>query len=318
MKHRPVRHVLEYIPYLAASRLLMALPHDLVRATGRRLGALAHGLDRKHRSLADANIQATMPEMGEEERRQTVKRCYRNFGSAFCEPFSASKFSEADLASRFRFEGWSHVEEVLHPGKALMFICGHFGSWQVATYPLSHRLGGLHVVARPPDNPYVARDASRMRERFGVKVLPRKGVAHRLFNLLRKGARVGIVIDQRPPPMTGVVVPFLGRPARTSETPAVAAIHTRTSAVPMACRYDGDGRYVMRFGPAIEPEPKGPGAAERLMERYLEAVGRDILAEPEHWFWMHDRWKTGQTADEKMRALREARDAGAPMRFPGD
>lgn len=307
MKRRPVRHLLEYIPYLAVSRTLARLPHDTVRNIGLGLGAAAHSIDRKHRTIARANLARTFPNMTEGERRITERQCYRHAGAAFCEPFSAARLVPSDLESRFRFEGWEHVEAALMPGKSLMFLTSHFGSWQIAPYPLSARLGGLHVVARAPDNPYVARDLGRIREVFGLKVIHRKGVGHRLVNLLRQGGRVGLIIDQRPPPLTGISVPFLGRPARTSEMPAIAAIHTATPAVPMVCWHAGDAGYVIRFQPAIHPEPKGPGAAERLMRRYLDAIGADILEQPQFWFWMHDRWKPGKTAEDKMRSLREAR-----------
>jgi KDO2-lipid IV(A) lauroyltransferase len=287
----------------------MRLPHDAVRGIGLGLGAVAHSIDRRHRAIALANLSHAIPSLDARQRHRTVHQCYRHLGAAFCEAFSASRFSQSELERRFRFEGWQHVEAALAPGKGILFIGGHFASWQIATYPLSARLGGLHVVVRPPDNPYVARDAVRMREKFGVQVLQRKGVGHRLVNLLRRGGRVGLVIDQRPPPQTGITVPFLGRPARTSELPAIAAIQTETPAIPTLCWHAGGGEYVLRFRPAIDPQPRGPGAAERLMRHYLDAISLDILERPQYWFWMHDRWKPGETAEDKMRALREARGA---------
>lgn len=307
MKQRPVRHPLEFIAYLAASRILMRLPHDAVRRIGIGLGAVAYRVDRRHRAIALGNMSQAIPSLDAQQRVQAVKDCYRNLGAALCEAFSASRFSRVELEHRFSFEGWQHVEAVLAPGKGLLFIGGHFASWQIASYPLSARLGGLNVVVRPPDNPYVARDSVRMREKFGVHVLQRKGVGHRLVNLLRRGERVGLIIDQRPPPRTGITVPFLGRPARTSELPAIAAIHTDTPAIPTLCWHAGGGKYVLRFRRAIEPEPRGPGATQRLMRRYLDAISLDIREQPRYWFWMHDRWKPGETAEDKMRALRDAR-----------
>ena len=269
----------------------MHLPHDVVRGAGRRFGTAMRPILRRHRQLAERNIARAMPELGEDERRRIVRRCYRHFGSAFFEVFTVSRFSNAELDRRFLMEGWHHVESALAAGRGLMLIGGHFGSWQVATFPVARRLGRLHVIARPPDNPFIARDLNRVREQFGVEVLPRSGVGHRLVNLLRRGGTVGIVIDQRVPPKTGIVVPFLGHPARTSEVPAFIATRFGTPAVPVSCRPTEDGRYTIRFGPAIEAGGTGPEAVARLTVRYLDEIERDIREMPELWFWMHDRWR---------------------------
>jgi KDO2-lipid IV(A) lauroyltransferase len=305
MKHRPIRHRVEYLLFLTASKILARLPHDMVRRVGGVLGAVAYRLDRAHRAIALTNLARTFPELDDSELERAVISCYRHFGTAFCEVFSASRFSREDLESRFHFEGWQHVEAALRTGRGIMFLGGHFGSFQIAMYPLSARLGGLHVVVRPTDNPYVNRESVRMRERFGVTVLSRARVGYPIVSLLRHGRHVGLVIDQRPPPKTGTRVTFLGRPCRTSEVPAIAAVHTRALAVPTACLPIADGQYVVRFRPAVEPEPEGHGATNRLMRSYLSAVEADILEHPALWFWMHDRWKPGMDAEDKMRALRK-------------
>ncbi len=291
MKHRPLRHRLEYAAYLALSRVLMALPHRAVRSLGHGLGALGHAMDRRHRTLALRNLALTLTELDETDRRRIVAACYRHFGAAFCEPLSACRFSASELGRHFHVEGYQHLDDALAYGRGALIICGHFGSWQTAIYPLASALGTLYVVARPPDNPFVAHDLRRLRERRGAVVLDRSGVGHRVVNLLRRGEVVGMVVDQRPPPGTGIVVPFLGRPARSTEVPAFIATRLGTPAVPMTCWPHDDGTYTVRLDPPIAAAGRGPEAVERLTRAYLATVERDIRRQPELWLWMHDRWK---------------------------
>ena len=291
MKHRPVRHRLEYTAYLALSRLLMILPHRAVRSLGHGLGALGHAVDRSHRTLALGNLVLALTDLGEADRRRIVAACYRHFGAAFCELISTSRFSAEELGRYFRVEGVEHLESAVAHGRGALIICGHYGSWQTAIYPLARAFGTLYVVARPPDNPYVARDLRRLRERWGVIVLDRSGVGHRVVNLLRRGEVVGMVVDQRPPPGTGIVVPFLGRPARSTEVPALIATHLGTPAVPMTCWPHDDGTYTIRLHPPIAADGRGPEAVERLTRTYLATVEDDIRRRPELWLWMHDRWR---------------------------
>lgn len=268
----------------------MKLPVDVARGMGRAVGAGFEMVDPKHRRLADANLTMALPELDGDQRRRIVDGCYRHFGSVFFELFPASQFSETELDERFVFEGWHHVENAASD-RGLIFICGHFGSWQVATYPVARRLGGLHAVARPPDNPYVAHDLLRVRQKFGIEILHRKGVGHRVVNLLRRGSAVAFVIDQRVPPKTGISVEFLGHPARTSEVPAFIATRTGAPAIPVSCWPTDGGRFTIRIGRAIEAEGKGADAVQRLTRRYLESIEAEIRRRPELWLWMHDRWK---------------------------
>ncbi|MCD4748112.1 MAG: hypothetical protein K8R59_01955 [Thermoanaerobaculales bacterium] len=59
----------------------------------------------------------------------------------------------------FDIEGRQYLEAAIEMGRGGLLICGHIGSWQVGPYLLGRLLGQFHVVARPPDNPYVALDA---------------------------------------------------------------------------------------------------------------------------------------------------------------
>jgi KDO2-lipid IV(A) lauroyltransferase len=291
MKHAPVRHRLELIPYLALKRLVLSLSHQRARAFGRMVGRIGCSLDSRHRRLALENLAAARPDLDEGECERVIRTCYEHFGSAFAEAVSAGRFTAAEVEQRFDIEGVEHLEPFRDQGRGGLLICGHFGSWQVAPYAISGLLGGLDVVVRPPDNPFVARDIDRLRRRCGVRVLERSGAAHKIFNIVRRGGHVGMVIDQRVPPRTGIVVPFLGRPARTSPVPAIVALRNRAPAIPTVCVPAPGGRYHLRFEAPVWGEGRGDEAVARLTETYLERLGEHILNRPELWLWMHDRWR---------------------------
>jgi KDO2-lipid IV(A) lauroyltransferase len=291
MKNAPIRHRLELLPYLAVRSLILAMPHQAVRRFGRRLGRLGHALDQHHRELAMRNLAAAMPGLGEAERAGVVRRCYEHFGSAFAEAISAGRFTEDEVARRFDVEGLEHLETVQRAGRGGILFCGHLGSWQVAPYAISRLLGGFDVVARPPDNPFVARDVDRLRQRCGVRVLARTGAGHKVYRIVRQGGLVGMVIDQRVPRGTGIVVPFLGRPARTSPVPAFVALRNRAPVMASVCLPAPAGRYTLRFDAPLWAEGRGDEAVARLTAELMERIGIEIRRRPEMWLWMHDRWR---------------------------
>jgi KDO2-lipid IV(A) lauroyltransferase len=291
VKDAPVRHRLELLPYLATKRLILSLSHERVRRSGAALGRLAHRVDRSHRQVALDNLAMVMPELDEEARSDTVRACFEHFGAAFCEVLSAPRFDRDSILERFDVEGEGHLQGAIELGRGVLVVCGHYGAVQVAMYPIGIRFDGVHIVARPPDNPHIAADVKRARERFGNRQVDRGGGAHRALNLIRRKAVVGFLVDQRPPAGSGIVVPFMGHPARSSPVPAFISIHSGCPAVPMTCWPIADGRYRLRFGPPILPEGKGPEAVEALTTRYMETVAADIRDQPHLWLWMHRRWK---------------------------
>jgi len=292
MKHAPIRHRLEYLGYRALTRPLRKRGLEEVHRLGRRLGRLWWRVDRKHRRIADGNLRLVFPEFGEEKRRRIIRDCYQHFGLAFSEIFSAAGLDADEILNYTVFEGWEHVEAVRKEGRGILFTCGHYGNWQFAVWPVALRLGTLHVVARPPDNPLVARDARELRRRHGVVTLNRRGAGHRTFKLIRKGEGVGIVIDQRIRPRDhGIVIPFLGQPARSTPVPAFITARSGGVAIPMSCVWrPEEGHYRIRFSEPIEGRGKDDAAIEALARRLLEPIEKDIRSAPHYWLWMHRRW----------------------------
>jgi KDO2-lipid IV(A) lauroyltransferase len=291
MKHAPVRHALEYLPYLVIKRLLLGISHTGVRRFGRALGSFVHRFDQRHRRIAVSNLMMAMPETSQEERERIVRACYQHFGAAFCEAVSAGRFDPDEVKRRFDIEGMEHVEAARTRDRGLLLVCGHFGAWQVAPYALGQIFGGVHVVARPPDNPHVAKDIHQLRERCGVTVISRGGAGHRIFNIVRKKGVLGMVIDQRVPDNTGIIVPFMGIPARTSSVPAFIALRNRAPAIPTLCYPSENGRYRLVFREPIEGTGTDDEAVADMTTRMLEGIAADIRQHHELWLWMHRRWR---------------------------
>lgn len=292
MKHRPLGHRVEYGFYLAVKGFLRALPHAAARSFGRGLGSLAHRLDRRHREVALRNMALALPELTEAERRRLVKECFRHFGAALCDAISSTRFPPVELCHRMSLRGWEHLEEAERRGKGIFILSAHLGLWELVPPIVGLTRGRMDIVVRPADNPWLDGELRALRERFGNAVIPKRGAARRMLEVLRGGGRVGILIDQRVQEREGIAVPFFGRPALT--TPVLARLSLRTGAavVPIAAYPEPGGRYRVVVRPAILPPENGDdeNAVADLTRRYLESAEEDIRAQPEMWLWMHRRW----------------------------
>jgi KDO2-lipid IV(A) lauroyltransferase len=293
LKNRPVRHRIEYGLYLGLKGFLRALSHPAARKFGRSVGALAHALDRRHREVALRNLALALPEVGPEERARLVKACFRHFGAALCDTISSTRFGATDFCHLFTLEGWENLEEAERRGKGIFILSAHLGFWEAVPPMIGLTRGRMDTVFRPADNPWLDRELRALRERSGNAVIPKRGAARRMIEVLRAGGRVGILIDQRVQAKEGITVPFFGHPALTSPVLARLSLRTGAAVVPIAAYPLPKGRYRLVVRPAILP-PEGAGDGDEtvaaLTRRYLEAAEEDIRAHPEQWLWMHRRW----------------------------
>jgi KDO2-lipid IV(A) lauroyltransferase len=88
-------------------------------------------------------------------------------------------------------------------------------------------------------------------------------------------------------------IDFFGRPAATHRGPALFALKTGAPMVMGLLLRQSDGRYAAEFEEI--PHDDLHGASERnvaeLTRRHTAVLERYIRLYPDHWLWMHKRWK---------------------------
>jgi Kdo2-lipid IVA lauroyltransferase/acyltransferase len=133
-----------------------------------------------------------------------------------------------------------------------------------------------------------------LRREVGVAVVKDRDSAGDALRRLRAGETLAVAVDQNMRPNRGIFVDFFGTPACT--TPAAAVMSLRTGAPLIAAfpvrQPDGTHRVVVQ-GPFAPPEgAKGHQAVVALTQQITHAVEQMVREHPEHWYWLHRRWKT--------------------------
>jgi KDO2-lipid IV(A) lauroyltransferase len=125
-----------------------------------------------------------------------------------------------------------------------------------------------------------------------MRELPDKGSTQAALALLRRGETLAIVVDQNMRPRRGIFVDFFGAPACT--TPAAAVLSLRAGA-PLLAAFpvrQPDGSHVVKMEGPFETSLTGHAAVHDLTQKVTRAVEDAVRAHPDHWFWVHRRWKT--------------------------
>jgi len=290
--------------YWAARGLVLAarlLPGSLMRALGLLVGRLGYLLDGRHRRIALQSVGRCFPERSAAEHRRIVAGCYRHLA------LSAMEF--ARLASLSREEVvrlWALTDEQLRLLEAIraerpppMYVTAHVGLWELCGLGYSARGWPACSIARPLDNPRLNRLVDSVRERFGQRILAKRGALVAALHALREGTPVGMLLDQNAG-RHGVFVPLFGRLASTLPTAAEMALRTGSPIVCVTCwRDEAAGVHRVRLGKIFRPGRwTGPrdgryrAEVRRITAEYTAEVEAAVREHPEQWLWLHQRWKT--------------------------
>ena len=321
-KH-PLRARWAFVGFLGVRAIVRWLPLPVAQALGRLVGALAYALARRYRGLTWTNLrQAFGPAMSDRIRHRIARRVFVNLGKNLMEWLVLDRLSPAQIQRLVEIQGINHLRRALARGKGVIALSAHFGNWELLPMALAaHGFQG-GVLARPLRYPEYQAFLWGMRQRKGVRTFAR-GSLKDVAAVLRANQIVGMMPDQDMDSLEGVFVDFFDRPAYTPVGPAALALLTGAAILP--CFILRDGR---RFRVVIEEPIPIPHRGDRTREvqditqAWSRVVESYLRRSPDHWVWMHQRWKTQptQATRNKQQATSESekayRHAPAPKIHP--
>jgi KDO2-lipid IV(A) lauroyltransferase len=290
---------LDYAVYLAVRTLVcvvQALPPAAARGLGELLGWIAWRVDRRHRLVADENLQHAFPGRWDDaERGRVVAAVYRHFGLLLAEIIR--------LPRMLHVHNWRRYADLVHGERTLdlllsdrpvLIVTAHFGNWELAGYTLNLLGFRSHAIARTLDNPYLDDFLRAFRERTGQKVLAKNGEYELIEGVLASGGTLATLADQDAG-QRGLFVEFFGRPASTHKAVALMALQFNVPIVVAGAVRDGEPmHYQIVAEDVIRPEEYAGSRAEAvtaITQRYTAAIERLVRRSPEQYFWVHRRWK---------------------------
>jgi KDO2-lipid IV(A) lauroyltransferase len=174
-----------------------------------------------------------------------------------------------------------------------VILSGHYGNFELAAYLFG--LFGLRIfsVARELDNPLLDRFVTKFRESRGQRILPKKGSAPDVAQVLDEHGAIGLLGDQAAGPR-GCWVEFFGQPASVHK--AIGVFSLSASAPVMVCsatRRHGLFDYDLRVEGIADPAAGGPETSDltSLSQWYTSLLEGAVRREPAQYWWVHRRWR---------------------------
>jgi KDO2-lipid IV(A) lauroyltransferase len=266
----------------------------LGRPWARFWGRLAFDLFRIRRQVTLENLRHAFPDRPMAWRLRVARAAYGNFAETFLEVTLLARWGPEEILRRCPLRaGEEGLREALERGRGAILLSGHFGNWELMGGSLALRGYPVDFLVRPQRNPLVDARLQAWREAMGVGIIPVGQAVRRVYRALRAGRFVAILADQDAG-RSGLFLPFMGRLASTAVGPAAFAYRARCPIILGHCLRTGPGELSVYLDPPVWPREGVPEEqeVERLARIYTRRLEEIVRAHPEHWFWMHRRWKT--------------------------
>jgi len=271
-----------------------ALPRPLCERWARGLsGVLANRL-RIRRAVVRDNLRMAFPDMTLERQRETAQAMWEHLLLMVVEIAHANRvIHKTTWRKHLRIHGMEEIVRTLWLDRPKVILSGHYGNFELAAYLFG--LFGLRIfsVARELDNPLLDRFVTKFRESRGQRILPKKGSAPDVAQVLDEHGAIGLLGDQAAGPR-GCWVEFFGRPASVHK--AIGVFSLSASAPVMVCsatRRHGLFDYDLRVEGIADPAAGGPETSDltSLSQWYTSLLEGAVRREPAQYWWVHRRWR---------------------------
>jgi len=281
------------IEYIALRKLMFfscLIPASKHRSYGSRFGKFVYQRFGFRKEVVEENLSFAFPNYHEPIENLALD-VYQNLGITLLEFLSMGKLTPAEILEQVEFEGIHHLHNFKKAGQGVLLTTGHFGNWEMLAAAINASGIDGNFVVRSQSNPYVDKLQNNIRSSAGLKVIRAEDIRP-LVKTLREGHLVGILPDVNAG-SKGVFVDFMGRKASTTKGLAHFAWKLNCPIVPSAIFRKSDGGFKAVFKDPIYPDPEmeEKEAVYSLTVQHTSALEDFIRQKPDHYFWVHRRWK---------------------------
>lgn len=265
------------------------------------LGMVYYTFSNKTRKLVSTHLSMAFKEKSPSEIKKLSREVFRMLGkNAGDVLLSTTIKSAAEMDKIMVVHGQEHFEQAKAKGKGIVFISCHIGAFDIQVTNMALRGLNPHVVGTPLKDKRLNDLLWRHRNQYGAVAVARGKETFRMLKVLKSGGSVALLIDQDTR-VKNVFVDFFGMPAATPVGATLLAMKTNATVVPSYIHLGEDGMQHMHFLPEVPMRITDDEEADvQYNTQVLTTCIENLIRQhPAQWVWMHRRWKTKPSEEEK-------------------
>jgi KDO2-lipid IV(A) lauroyltransferase len=276
--------------YATAVWVVAHVPPGLARwviGTGSQAGYLLWSTKRAWSNANFGRVAGLPPD--DRRVRRLALSAYRQYATYLVETMRLESLSPDEAISRVVQTDLDHIEEVWRasPG-GVIFALGHVGNNEAVAAGVANRGWPISVVADDSSFPEMFERFRRLREAWGVHVIPWRNLRE-IYAVLKRREMLALLVDWGYR-SDGVPVRLFGAWTTLPAGPATLAAKTQSVILPVAIRRGADGMFHTAFAPVIRVASASDADVARATQEIASALEATIGAAPEQWYSFKPMW----------------------------
>lgn len=294
---------MDYLLFYVVLMPLSWLPLWLLYRAADLLAPFMYHVLRYRRKVVDTNLQRSLPNLTEHQRRQVAHQYYRHMADLLVEALYNLRATPTQILKHYHIVNREVVDQFYEQGQSVILMSAHYNNWEYMVSSLGFQLHHHGVgVGKPLTDKTFGRLLNAKRTRYGTEVVDQYNVRQTTAYYDRYQVPTAYMMlgDQSPSnPHKSYWTMFLHQ-----ETPFLygSEYFARKYNYPVlfyTVRKTRRGYYDIAFEP-LALSPKSLPAGE-ITERYAVRLQQLIEQVPQYWLWSHRRWKKTRPADMPLR-----------------
>ena len=283
----------EFFFFVLLSRIARLLPFGAAGVFGSFLGNAVFLLTGLRKRVTMENLTRAFPGLSDQEIRRIARGAFKNYAIALTEMLWSLDAEAGELKEKVRVKNAECLHAARARGKGVVLLSAHFGSWEflLSAFRL-HFDFPFYAIVQHQRNRRIDALIDASRRRFGNIMIPMGPTVREVMKALQMNNTVLMLGDQSGP-KESVFIDFFGRPAATHRGAAAFSLKIGSPIIMALLIRQSDGKYEA----ALEEVDRSglDGYSEEhvveLTRRHAAVLERFIRQHPDHWLWMHKRWK---------------------------
>jgi len=298
--------------YATATWVVSHVPASIARwviGTGSQAGYLFWPTKRRWSNANFGHVLGLPPD--DPRVRRLALSAYREYARYLVEAMRLESSSVEAAASRVHQHDLDYIEEAWSQSSGgLIFALGHVGNNEAVAAAVAHRGWPVNVVADDSSFPEMFERFRRLREGWGVHVIPWRNLRE-IYTVLRGREMLALLIDWGYR-SDGIPVRFFDAWTTLPAGAATLAAKTRSAILPVSIHRTAEERFHVSYAPLIHVASRAPADLQRATQAIADSLEANIRAAPEQWYSFKPMWPAtaAEAAELEARAAAMLADTG--------
>jgi len=285
---RRFRFILEYLLLLLIIIISMPFSWQSLPYLGKFLGTILYFILKIRQTVATENIKSSLG-LSDNKAREIALSSFISISTTILEIAHLGLKYHNNPSKFIRFSRFDVFERAKNEGKGAILLSAHYGNWEIMASVIAIKDYDVRAIVKRQANPYVENLFTKLRNRYGIKVIYMEDSAREIIKLLKRNIFVCILADQHAGD-SGIMADFFGRKASTwGQIGRIAQMVNSPIIIGFDMRLVNNSHFAIIDD--LWYIYKRDNAEIHFSTEYNRRLENFIKLYPQQYLWMHRRWK---------------------------